>query len=64
MDEQVAKYVSNDNWDLLSERGQVALSNLIHGDADIQSQTHVYSNWPERGIEDEGKRKLTEQVRK
>lgn len=62
MDEKVAKYVTQENWDLLSERGQVALSNLILGDADVLAQTHVYSNWPERGIEDEGKRKLTEQL--
>jgi len=62
MDSLVAEYITQDNWDLLSERGQKALSNLIHGDDVIQAQKHVYANWPERGTDDEGKRKLTEQL--
>lgn len=62
MDKLVSEYITQDNWDLLSERGRVSLSNLIHGDAEIQAQKHVYSNWPDRGIDDEGKQKLSEQV--
>lgn len=60
--EAVAKYVSNDNWSLLSARGKQALSNLINGDEGIGAQGHVYKDWPEAGTEDEGKVKLAEQV--
>lgn len=49
------------NMDLLSERGRTALKNLIENDDG--SQKHVYANWPEPGIDDDGKRRLAEQVR-
>ena len=48
------------NLSLLSERGRAALTKLI--DSDDGSQKHVYTNWPEPGIDDDGKRQLAEQV--
>jgi len=62
MDEKVAEFISQDNWDLLSEKGQTSLENLIKGDADIGAQAHVYANWPEKGTDDEGKKQLADQV--
>ena len=62
MDEKVAEYISQDNWDLLSEKGQTSLENLIKSDADIGAQAHVYANWPEKGTDDEGKKQLADQV--
>lgn len=62
MDEIVTKFISEDNWALLSQRGQAALSNLIKSDEDVSAQTHVYGNWPEKGTDDEGKAKIAEQV--
>lgn len=62
MGETVSTYVSQGNWDLLSQRGQTALTNLINGDEGIGAQTHVYADWPEKGTNDEGKVKVTEQV--
>ncbi len=62
MSDAVSKYISDDNWSLLSERGQAALNNLITGDEDLGAQTHVYADWPEKGTDDEGKTKLSEQV--
>jgi len=62
MDEKVAEYISQDNWDLLSEKGQASLANLIKGDVDIGAQAHVYANWPEKGTDDEGKKQLADQV--
>lgn len=62
LDEVVAKYISQDNWDLLSKRGQISLANLIKGDEGVEAQTHVYGNWPEKGSDDEGKIQLSEQV--
>jgi hypothetical protein len=59
----VSSFISQENWDLLSPRGQTAMANLIKGDVGIGSQEHVYANWPAKGIDDEGKVKLAEQVR-
>jgi len=62
MNEKVAEYISQDNWDLLSGRGQTSLANLINSDALIGAQTHVYENWPEIGTDDEGKKQLADQL--
>jgi len=62
MDEIVTKFISEDNWALLSQRGQAALANLIKSDEDVSAQTHVYGNWPEKGTDDEGKAKIAEQL--
>ena len=61
--EKVAEYISEGNWALLSARGKQALVNLINGDDGVNAQEHVYKDWPEAGVEDEGKVKLAEQVR-
>ena len=55
--------VTADNWSLLSQRGQAALRSLVEGDDGIGAQEHVYGDWPEAGVEDEGKIRLTEKVR-
>ena len=52
------------NWELLSARGQAALERLIQADDGIGAQTHVYGDWPPAGTDDDGKKRLTEQVRK
>ena len=62
IDKVVSEYISQDNWDLLSDRGKDAISNLIHGDEGVNAQSHVYANWPEKGTDDEGKVSVTEQV--
>ena len=62
-DAAVSSFISKENWDLLSSRGQTALANLIKGDVGIGAQEHVYANWPTKGTDDEGKIKLAEQVR-
>ncbi|KAL7543336.1 hypothetical protein ACHAWF_007371 [Thalassiosira exigua] len=56
--------VSRPNWDLLSDRGKAALSRLILWDLSSggHSQRHAYADWPEVGIEDQGKRELAEQI--
>jgi hypothetical protein len=60
----VNDFIANENLSLLSERGRIAIANLIrHDDQYHNVQKHVYSNWPERGTDDDGKRKLAEQVR-
>jgi hypothetical protein len=61
--------VTSENLALLSERGRKAIENLVQHDRKVDSdvspaQMHVYGNWPQAGIEDEGKRRLAEQVRK
>jgi hypothetical protein len=61
-DAAVTSFISQENWELLSPRGQTALANLIKGDVGIGAQEHVYANWPDRGTDDEGKIKLAEQV--
>ena len=55
--------VSLENLSLLSDRGRQAVERLIAFDKGMGAQTHVYGNWPEAGIEDEGKQHLAEQVR-
>ena len=61
VDSSTSTSVSAANLALLSERGKKAVLNLIEHDTD-GAQTHVYGNWPEAGIQDEGKKKLAEQV--
>jgi hypothetical protein len=55
--------ISEANWNLLSDRGRKALQNLMEHDRSFRAQTHVYENWPDAGVDDEGKIRLTEQVR-
>mmetsp|Transcript_5001 Transcript_5001/g.7584 ORF Transcript_5001/g.7584 Transcript_5001/m.7584 type:complete len:706 (+) Transcript_5001:201-2318(+) len=52
--------VSTANLDLLSERGRTSIEKLIANDDG--SQAHVYSDWPEAGVQDEGKISLAEQL--
>jgi UDP-sugar pyrophosphorylase len=54
--------ISLENLELLSERGKNAILSLIQHDVD-GAQEHVYGDWPEAGVEDEGKKLLAEQVR-
>lgn len=61
--ETVAISVSEENLALLSDRGRAAVMNLVEHDVD-GAQQHVYGDWPPLGIEDEGKQRLAEQVRK
>mmetsp|Transcript_7725 Transcript_7725/g.7297 ORF Transcript_7725/g.7297 Transcript_7725/m.7297 type:complete len:726 (-) Transcript_7725:264-2441(-) len=58
----VAKFVSEENWALLTSEGQSALTNLIESDAKFLAQKHVYGDWPEMGIEDEGKIRICNQL--
>ena len=58
----VLKYISMENWSLLSSRGKNALQNLMENDEGYGAQEHVYANWPEVGVEDDGKVQLSEQV--
>ncbi len=53
--------ISPENLELLSERGRAAIVGLMENDVD-GFQDHVYGNWPEAGVQDEGKKLLTEQV--
>ena len=53
--------MSSANLDLLSERGRKAIISLTENDVN-GSQSHVYGDWPEPGIQDEDKQRLTEQV--
>jgi hypothetical protein len=55
--------IDADNLALLSDRGREALLRLIEYDSDMGAQRHVYANWPECGVDDEGKKGLAEQVR-
>jgi hypothetical protein len=54
--------ISEENLDLLSQRGRDAVVRLIEADTEGH-QRHVYAEWPEAGVEDEGKRRLADQVR-
>ncbi|KAL7468993.1 hypothetical protein ACHAXS_009229, partial [Conticribra weissflogii] len=56
--------IAQENWDLLSDRGKAALSRLILYDmtSGHNGQRHVYGDWPEVGVEDEGKISLAEQI--
>lgn len=60
----VASTVSMENLAILSEKGRAALVKLIESDAHDQVQTHIYADWPEVGVEDDGKKRLADQVRK
>lgn len=53
--------VSSENLDVLSDRGREAIINLIENNKD-GSQSHVYSDWPEAGVQDDDKRRLADQV--
>jgi hypothetical protein len=55
--------VSIANLDLLSERGRETVLSLIENDVN-GSQRHVYGDWPEEGVQDDDKIRLSEQVRK
>lgn len=57
----VEEAISTANLELLSEKGRSCLTQLI--EQDDGSQKHVYCDWPEPGTDDEGKRKLADQVR-
>ena len=58
----VSDTVTEENLAVLSERGRQAVQNLVDYDKE-GSQAHVYGGWPEAGVEDEGKKKLADQVR-
>ena len=57
----VKSVISAENLDLLSDRGRNAIVSLMENDVD-GFQEHVYANWPEAGVDDEGKKLLAEQV--
>ena len=61
VDSATAEEITSENLELLSERGRSAILSLIESDKE-GFQRHVYGNWPESGIEDEGKIHLGEQV--
>ena len=63
LSESVAAFISEQNWALLSSEGQAALASLIESDAEFLAQKHVYADWPEAGVDDEGKIRLCNQVR-
>jgi len=54
--------VSEDNLALLSDRGRAAIERLVQHDAEDGAQRHVYGDWPLPGTDDEGKKRLAEQV--
>ncbi|KAL3907296.1 MAG: hypothetical protein SGARI_003602, partial [Bacillariaceae sp.] len=56
-----AAVVSDANLQVLSERGRSAVQKLVESDPDGY-QAHVYGDWPEAGTDDEGKKRLAEQV--
>lgn len=62
LSESVASFITEQNWALLSSEGQAALASLIEADADFLAQKHVYADWPEAGVEDEGKIRLCNQL--
>ncbi len=57
----VKSVISAENLELLSDRGRNAIVSLMENDVD-GFQEHVYANWPEAGVDDEGKKLLAEQV--
>ena len=59
----VEKHISTNNWNLLSEKGKLAIQNLIENDEGVGAQEHIYGGWPEVGIEDDGKISLADQVK-
>jgi hypothetical protein len=54
--------LSIENYQLLSDRGKIAIQNLIRYDSEYQDQVHLYQNWPSPGTDDENKIRLCEQV--
>mmetsp|Transcript_34830 Transcript_34830/g.42013 ORF Transcript_34830/g.42013 Transcript_34830/m.42013 type:complete len:706 (-) Transcript_34830:156-2273(-) len=54
--------ISGENLALLYPRGREAIQSLIENDATIGAQTHVFSDWPSAGTDDELKIKLSEQI--
>jgi len=58
----ISEYITKENFLILSDRGQKALSSLISSDTTDKAQTHVYSDWPSAGEQDEGKIALAEQL--
>jgi hypothetical protein len=57
----ISDLVTEENLQVLSERGRRSLLNLVENDTD-GSQSHVYGSWPAAGVDDEGKKRLAEQV--
>jgi len=57
----MAAAITSENLELLSERGRNVILSLIEHDVD-GAQEHVYGDWPEAGVEDEGKKLLVEQL--
>ena len=57
----IKSVISEENLELLSDRGRNAIVSLMENDVD-GFQEHVYANWPEAGVDDEGKKALAEQV--
>ena len=54
--------LSMENYYLLSDRGRIAIQNLIRYDSEYQDQIHIYQNWPPPGTDDPQKIRLSEQV--
>mmetsp|Transcript_5575 Transcript_5575/g.16044 ORF Transcript_5575/g.16044 Transcript_5575/m.16044 type:complete len:706 (-) Transcript_5575:441-2558(-) len=57
----VSGVVTEENLELLSDRGRRAILTLVEHDAD-GFQKHVYADWPEAGTDDDGKKRLAEQL--
>mmetsp|Transcript_17482 Transcript_17482/g.24893 ORF Transcript_17482/g.24893 Transcript_17482/m.24893 type:complete len:718 (+) Transcript_17482:92-2245(+) len=59
-----ALLLSDENLALLSERGRASLLRFVENDRKHfeGANQHVYSDWPEVGVEDEGKIRLAEQL--
>jgi hypothetical protein len=53
---------SMENYNLLSDRGKMAILNLIRYDSKYRDQTHIYQDWPPPGTDDSNKIRLSEQV--
>jgi len=62
-----ASAVSEENLAVLSDRGRSAIERLVEYDTNAEggggAQRHVYGDWPPPGTDDEGKRRLADQVR-
>jgi len=59
--ETLDNYITDENWSLLSVKGQSALKELISNDSE-GAQKHIYADWPPKGVDDEGKIKLSDQL--
>jgi hypothetical protein len=55
--------LSMENYNLLSDRGKMAILNLICYDSEYHDQTHIYQDWPPPGTDDSNKIRLSEQVK-